>query len=195
MEAVGSINAAGQEAKKEVLVHCFRAFNTLISNGKERNIREGVIMHPLLTSGLLLALCSMAAAQTVPAGWKSVKEGKGACQAAVPPDWALASEPGMAKTKDTGTVLAPSGMVVVTSDVDRLHPMPEAVQKMFEAQMIENTDKRVFYFHEDRNGKQYTATVPGKGGNGRCHATVSFLPAKVKDEIAKQVALSISPVK
>ncbi|MGD0577897.1 MAG: hypothetical protein ABSC08_03105 [Bryobacteraceae bacterium] len=147
-------------------------------------------MQPLLTPALLFALCGMAAAQTVPAGWNVIKDGKGACQAAIPADWAPGSQPGTAHVKNML-----EGMVVVTSDVDRLQPMPEAVQKMFEAQMIENTDKRVFYSHEDRNGKQYTATVPGKGGKGRCHATVTFQPTKVKDEIAKQIALSIGAVK
>ncbi|MGD0873195.1 MAG: hypothetical protein ABSB88_26925 [Bryobacteraceae bacterium] len=155
-------------------------------------------MQPLLTSSLLLALCGMAGAQTVPAGWNIIKDAKGVCQASIPPDWTPATQPGMAKTKDTGTVLVPSGMVVVSSDVDRLQPMPEFLQKSLVDQMIENTDKRVFYSEKASASSQnrlYHATVPGKDGKGRCHATVTFQPSKVKDEIAKQIALSIGPVK
>lgn len=147
-------------------------------------------MQPLLTSGLLLALCGMAAAQTVPAGWNIIKDDKAACQAAIPPDWAPGSQPNMAHVKDML-----EGMVVVTSDVDRLKPMPEFLQKSLVDQMIENTDKRVFYLNKTGASMQYHADVPGKGGKGRCHATVTFQPAKVKDEIAKQIALSIGPVK
>jgi hypothetical protein len=73
--------------------------------------------------------------------------------------------------------------------------MPEAVQKLLADQMIENTDKRVFYANNAGTSRQYHASVPGKGGKGRCHAAVAFQPAKVKDETAKQVALSIGPVK
>jgi len=147
-------------------------------------------MQPLCTSGLLLALCGMAAAQTVPAGWNILKEKGGACQAAIPPDWAPGSEPGMAHVKNML-----EGMVVVSSDVDRLQPMPEAVQKSLVDQMIENTNQRVFYLNKTGDSKQYHVSVPGKGGKGRCHATVTFQPPKVKDEIAKQIALSIGPVK
>jgi hypothetical protein len=152
-------------------------------------------MQPLLTSGLLLALCGMAAGQTVPAGWNLIKDAKGVCQAAIPPDWTPATLPGMAKTKETGTVLVPSGTVVVTSDVDRLQPMPKEVQKLLVDQMIENTDQRVFYSNKSSASTEYNASVPGKGGKGRCHAAVSFQPSKVKDEIAKQIALSIVQVK
>jgi len=84
----------------------------------------------------LLALCGMAAAQTVPAGWKIIKADKAACQAAIPPEWMPGSEPGTAHAKDML-----EGMAVVTSDIDRLQP------------------------------------------------------TKVKGEIAKQIALSIGPVK
>jgi hypothetical protein len=167
--------------------------HTLIAKRKERKIHGGVIMQPLLTSGLLLALCGMAAAQTVPAGWNVIKEGKGACQAAIPPDWAPGSGPGTAHAKDMM-----EGMLVVTSDIDRLQPMPEFLQQSLVDQMIENTDKRVFYSEKANASSQnrlYHATVPGKGGKGRCHATVTFQPSKVKDEIAKQIALSIGPVK
>ena len=150
-------------------------------------------MQTLLTSGLLLALCGMAAAQTVPAGWNIIKDDKGACQAAIPPGWAPGSQPGTAYPKDMM-----DGSVVVSSDVNRLQPMPEFLQQSEVDQMIENTDKRVFYSEKASafsKNRLYHDTVPGKNGKGRCHATVAFLPSKVKDEIAKQIALSIGPVK
>jgi hypothetical protein len=73
--------------------------------------------------------------------------------------------------------------------------MPEAVQKLLADQMIENTDKRVFYVKNAGTSRQYYVSVPGRDGKGRCHAAVTFQPAKVKDETAKQVALTIGPVK
>jgi hypothetical protein len=150
-------------------------------------------MHPLLTSGLLLALCGMTAAPTVPAGWNIIKDGKGACQAAIPPGWAPGSQPGTAYAKDMM-----EGSLVVSSDVDRLQPMPDFLQQSLVGQMFENTDQRVFYSEKPSSfskNRLYHASVPGKNGKGRCHATVSFLPSKVKDDIAKQIALSIGPVK
>ena len=44
-------------------------------------------MRERLGPTLVLLFSFTAQTQTVPAGWKIIKEGKGACQIAVPPEW------------------------------------------------------------------------------------------------------------
>ena len=89
-------------------------------------------------------------------------------------------------------------MATLTSDVDRLQPMPDAVQKMLGVtRMIENTDKQVFYFskieYRGEVSTQYYLSVPGKGGRGRCHVTVGFKSNMVSDDVAKQIAETLRP--
>ena len=151
-------------------------------------------MRRVVVSGLLAVMCAMAGGQAVPAGWKIAKDDKGACQVAVPPNWTVPPGGGPASL---GEMM--ENMATLTSDVDRLQPMPEAAQKMLGVtKMIDNTDKHVFYFSrtEFRGNvaMQYRASMPGKGGKGRCHVSVSFKSSMVTDELAKQIALTLSPV-
>ena len=74
-------------------------------------------------------------------------------------------------------------------------PCRNPCRRLLADQMIENTDKRVFYSKKAGASGQYHVSVPGKGGKGRCHAAVTFQAPTVKEEIAKQIALSIGPVK
>jgi hypothetical protein len=105
---------------------------------------------------LLLVLGVDAVAQSVPTGWKTVKESEGKCQASVPPNWIVASaNPGTANAKN------PLDLVVVTVGYDELKPMPESVQKMFNVDnMFENTAKRVFYSDHKDKITNYNVTVP-----------------------------------
>ena len=55
---------------------------------------------------LFLSLLASALAQTTPAGWKIVKDSKGVCQIAVPPDWdPLSENTGAAVFQDATTAL------------------------------------------------------------------------------------------
>ena len=68
-------------------------------------------MRERLGPTLVLLFSFTAQTQTVPAGWKVIKEGKGACQIAVPPEWVPFGEmSGAATFHDATTAIA-----VVTS--------------------------------------------------------------------------------
>ena len=143
-----------------------------------------------LVCGLVLFFSIGVFAQSVPAGWKQVKDSNGMCQVSVPPDWdASKTNPGSASAKKQL-----DGSVVVISGYDTVKPMPEALQKAFKVdKMIENTDKRVFYTDHLDKIKNYNVMVPGKPGMS-CSSQVTFSPA-TPDDLAKTIALSVGPVK
>ena len=143
---------------------------------------------------LVLLLFSAESAQPVPSGWRVVRDAKGACQIAVPPEWALLTEgSGAAVLQDTTTAIA-----VVTSQPGQLYkPLSASLQKVLgipKESMFENTGKRLFYQDKisqsasDPNG--YSVSVPSKAGTCSCH--VSFLPSVPADTV-KKIALSLGP--
>jgi len=143
---------------------------------------------------LFLSLLASAMAQTTPAGWKLLKDSKGVCQIAVPPDWEpLPETTGAAMFHDATTAIA-----VVTSQAGQVFkPLTETLQKLFgirKDKLFENTARRIFY--QDKISKRsedpnaYSASVPGKGGTCSCHVVV--LPS-VPEETAKKIALSLGP--
>jgi hypothetical protein len=143
---------------------------------------------------LFLLFFPILAAQTVPPGWKVVRDSKSLCQVAVPPEWApLAEEAGAAVFKDSTTAIA----VVTSQPGQAFKPLPESLQKVMDIpkdKLFENTAKRTFY--QDRTSRNpetanaYSASVPGKGGTCNCH--VVFLPS-VSEEIARKITLSLGP--
>jgi hypothetical protein len=146
-------------------------------------------MKLLAISGLLLMVSGMAAAQTVPAGWKILKDEKGLCQIAVPPDWIPnPRSPGVASLKNT------QNEVDVNSDTDTTVPLAPSIQKMLHViKMFENTSQRVFYsFDRGRNSQQFSERVPRPGGT--CTMSVTFVPPTT-EETAKKIALSLGPAK
>ena len=143
---------------------------------------------------LFLSLLASALAQTTPACWKIVKDSKGVCQIAVPPDWdPLSENTGAAVFQDATTAIA-----VVTSQAGQaFKPLPETWQKLLgirKGKLFENTARRIFY--QDRISKHsedpnaYSASVPGKAGTCSCHVVV--LPS-VPEETAKKIVLSLGP--
>ena len=141
---------------------------------------------------LFLSLLLPASAQTVPSGWKVVKDSKGACQIAVPPDWVPFTEnSGAAVFHDATTAIA-----VVTSQPGQIFkPLSESQLKMFDIpheKIFENTAKRLFYqdktSRNSENSNAYSAMVPGKGGTCSCH--VVFVPS-ITEEIARKITLSL----
>ena len=143
---------------------------------------------------LVLLLFSAESAQTI-SPWKVVIDSKGACQIAVPPEWALLTESsGAAILQDSTTAIA-----VVTSQPGQVYkPLPESLQKVLgirKESMFENTGKRLFYQDKisqsasDPNG--YSVSVPSRAGTCSCH--ISFLPS-VPAETVKKIALSLGPV-
>src|SRR5262252_8793295 len=94
---------------------------------------------------LVLLLFFPASAQTIPAGWKMVKDSKNTCQIAVPPEWVLLEDgSGAAVFRDRTTAIA-----VVTSQPGQIFkPLPEWLQKVLDIRkekIFENSAKRLFY--------------------------------------------------
>ncbi|MGP8247329.1 MAG: hypothetical protein ACLQVN_22795 [Bryobacteraceae bacterium] len=144
---------------------------------------------------LFFLLLPPAWAEIAPSGWKVIKDSKGACQIAVPPEWVpFADSTGAAVFEDATTAIA-----VVTSQPGQVFkPMTEFLQKVLEipkGKMFENTARRIFYQEkisknsEDPNA--YDASVPGK--NGTCSCRVVFLPT-VSEDTSKKIVFSLGPV-
>src|SRR5690242_1140323 len=108
------------------------------------------------------------AAQNVPAGWKIVKDAKGSCQVAVPPDWTLYGD-------GTGAAVfhdATTGIAVVTSQAgQKFKPFTESQLNILDIsrdKVFENSAKRLFYQDRtSRNSDQpsaYSVMTAGHGG-------------------------------
>lgn len=134
------------------------------------------------------------AAQTAPSGWKWIRDSKGACQVAVPPDWSpLAEATGAAVLHDPSTAIA----VVTSQPGQAFKPLTEAQLRTLDVpkeKIFENTATRLFYqdrtasHAEDSNA--YSAMTPGHGGTCSCH--VVFVRG-VGEDIGKKIALSLAP--
>jgi hypothetical protein len=144
---------------------------------------------------LFLSLLAIAREQTPPEGWKIVKDSKGVCQIAVPPDWvALFENAGAVVLHDPTNAIA----VVTSQQGQTFQPLSEALQKLLgirKGKLFENTAKRIFY--QDKVSQKpddpnaYSVSVPGK--TGTCSAHVVVL-STVPEETAKKIALSLGPV-
>src|SRR5216684_3938457 len=93
---------------------------------------------------LFLSLLASALAQTTPAGWKIVKDSKGVCQIAAPPDWdPLSENTGAAVFQDAnrhrrghqpgrpGVQTAPGNLAEVVR-----HPQGQAFREYGEANLL-----------------------------------------------------------
>jgi hypothetical protein len=135
-------------------------------------------------------------AQTVPAGWQIVKDSRGACQIAVPPDWAPWGDNGGAAVFHEPT----TAIAVVTSQPGQaFKPLSESVQRLLaisKDKLFENGASRIFY-QDKTSGKSeepnaYSASVPGKGGTCSCRVTI--LP-NVPEDTARKIVLILGPVR
>jgi hypothetical protein len=152
-------------------------------------------MRKTLVSTLFFLLLPSSWAQTVPEGWKLVKDSKGICQIAVPPEWApFADSAGAAVYQAPTTAIA----TVTSQPGQAFKPMTEYLQKVLEIpkeKLFENSAKRVFY--QERLSKRpddpnsYNASVPGK--TGTCSCRVLVLPS-IAEDISKKIVLSLGPV-
>jgi len=151
-------------------------------------------MREFIVSALVLLWIPHSLAQTVPAGWNLVRDARGACQIAVPPEWVpLEGTSGAAVLRDTSTAIA-----AVTSQPGQVfRPLTESLQRLLNVpkeRMFENSSRRIFYqdkvsrHAEDPNG--FGASVPAKGGTCSCRVTV--LPS-IPVATAKAIALSLGP--
>ena len=141
---------------------------------------------------LVLSLLPVLGAQTAPADWIFVKDAKGACQIAVPPEWEPLSETaGAAIFRDATTAIA----AVTNQPGQAFKPLTANMIKVLGIRkLFENSAKRIFYQDKvSRNAEEsnaYSASVPHKNGTCSCHVVV--LPA-VPEETAKRIASSLAP--
>lgn len=146
-------------------------------------------------SPLLLLFLSAVSAQTVPPGWNTVKDTKGLCQIAVPPEWtSLGESTGAAVLRDSTNAIA-----VVTSQPEQaFKPLPDPLVRSLKISkdlMFENTPKRIFYQDRVSKGPEatnaYSSSVPAKSGTCSCHLVL--LPT-VPAEVAKKIVMTLGPV-
>ncbi len=156
--------------------------------------RYTAAMRECKVPALVLLCAASALAQTVPSGWKLIRDPKAACQIAVPPDWSPFSEAGGAAIfHDPSTAIA-----VVTSQPGQVFkPLTPAMLKMLgvpKEKVFENSAARLFYQDKTSAGPEdehaFTAAAPGNGGT--CSCRVVFLPS-IGVETARKIVLSLGP--
>jgi hypothetical protein len=147
----------------------------------------------------VFALCALllpgAAPDSLPAGWKLVKDPKGACQITVPEAWDSSSDhAGSAVLRDATTAIA----VVTSQPGQAFKPIPESLLRVLripKGKIFENSAKRVYYQDKitasSSDTNAFSVMVPGKAGT--CSSRVVFLP-EISEETARKIALSVGPV-
>ena len=148
-----------------------------------------------MVAALVLLWTVPVTAQPVPENWKPVRDARGLCQIAVPPEWApLEGSSGAAVLRDSSTAVA----AVTSQPGQPFRPLTESLLRLLavpKERMFENSAKRVFYQDkvsrnaEDPNG--FSSSVPAKGGT--CSCRVSAVPA-IPVSTARTIALSLAPV-
>jgi hypothetical protein len=127
-----------------------------------------------------------------PAGWKVVKDRKGACQVSVPGDWKISE-------MVTSSAAGPdqSGVMVTSQPGTTIKPMNEVVQKAVGVdKMIENTPQRTFWAGKPGSMSGlppvvgYHVTVPGKGG--LCYALIT-IPKGGSEDLVKKISATVGP--
>jgi len=145
-------------------------------------------------AAVVLSLLAAVSVEITPAEWKLIKDSRGLCQIAVPPDWDEISESaGAAVLHDASTAVA----VVTSQPGQAFKPLSESLQRLLgisKAALFENTPRRIFY--QDKVSKRsgdpnvYDSSVPRKSGTCSCH--VVALPS-TPEETAKKIVLSLQP--
>lgn len=139
-----------------------------------------------------VSMCS-AFAQTVPSGWKVVKDKQGACQVAVPSDWTTDKiVSSFAKSPDGKANAVPHGLRSGQA-------FPEATslakQMLKPSKTIEDSGKRLWYAYEGSSsssgGTNWYVAVPG---TPVCTAQIGFKDPAA-EETAKKIALSLTQAK
>lgn len=151
-------------------------------------------MRECIVPAWILLSCLYAQAQIAPQGWKVLRDAKGACQIAVPPEWSpFGDSGGAAVLRDAGTAIA----VVTAQPGQTFGPLPANIVKIMaipKDKFFENSSKRIFY--QDKISKNpddpnaFSSSVPAKSGTCSCHVV---LKPEIADEIGRKIALSLAP--
>jgi len=151
-------------------------------------------MRECIVPALVLLSAAAATSQTVPSGWKLVRDAKLACQIAVPSDWSPFSEAGgSAIFHDPSTAIA----VVTSQPGQAFKPLSPSMVKLLgvpQGKLFENSAARLFYQDKTsaspEDAHAMTASAPGIGGT--CSCRVVFLPS-IGVETARKIVLSLGP--
>lgn len=143
---------------------------------------------------LVAAVCACGAfGQSVPEGWKVVKDKQGACQLGVPADWTTDKiVSSFAKSPDGKANAVPHG---VRSGQSFSDATSLAKQMLKPSKTIEDSGKRLWYAYEGGSssggGTNWYVAVPG---TPVCTAQVSFKDPALEDT-AKKIVLSLGKAK
>jgi hypothetical protein len=126
---------------------------------------------------------------SAPPDWKITKDKTGVCQLLVPPQWTLLSTPGHVNSPESTTTA-----VLIGNRPYR--PFGDETLRMLNVDKVyENTSKRSFYVtrpNETSKLVNYHVEVPGI--QNACVAQIT-LSTRYPEEEAKQIALTLAPVK
>jgi hypothetical protein len=149
-------------------------------------------MKPAILCAAALGFASLAVASTVPAGWKVVKDHKGTCQYAVPPDWKTGTF-GDATSPDGKGSINVNGAQQTMSEIKQNSAMVMPVDKV-----VEDTPSRYWYVYKAQGSAEVDNTnwyvaVPASS-SVTCIAQISFKGATT-EALGKQIVNTIGPVK
>jgi len=139
-------------------------------------------------SGAIL-LGGMAAAQTVPAGWKTVTDMRKVCQIAVPADWTPdALLKSMLTSPDQKANVVVHGM---SAGTDFARVMANAKMMLPPAKTFEESATRLWYEEAPKPGKTSTKWYFAIGGAQSCNAEIEFEGAALEGT-AKKIVSSLA---
>ena len=96
-------------------------------------------------SALFSLLLAAEVTPSVPAGWKVIKDSKGACQIAVPADWTPSENPGSAAFQDATIAIA----VVTTQPGQTLKPLSESMQKILAIAKVDHDSSQTLKWRKN----------------------------------------------
>jgi len=133
-------------------------------------------------------------AQSLPAGWKPIKDPKGKCQVGVPGDYNLANAAaGYASAKDHGIEV-----ILTSREGNTLKPLSEAGMKVAGVDRVaENSTQKRFYAmkpskHEGKTITSWYEIIPYPGGT--CSANITIREGAPQDQF-NQIAATLSASK
>jgi len=152
--------------------------------------QRNLVWRAVLSGALLLV--GSAAAQTVPAGWKTVTDMRKVCQIAVPVDWIpdslIKSFVNSPDKKSNAVVHA------LRAGADYAQAVSMAKMMMPPAKVIEESATRIWYEETPKPGKTATTWYFAIGGAQSCNAEVQFEGAGMEDT-AKKIVASLTVAK
>jgi hypothetical protein len=166
--------------------------------GRAKNAIVGLVagsVPTMLVTVMLFAVATQVHAQ-VPAGWKTVKDRSGRCQASVPGDWTIGG--GVLASSASGPNYRSAGVFAGVQEDARKGMSEEKLHSLGATTIFDNTPKTTFFAGTatKQSGKvpsllKYTAQVAGKPA---CTVQVT-VPTGQDEPLVRQIVASLGPVK